>query len=67
MLLSIDEVPNLTTWQRQRVLEHGLKTIGDLLSLSDPGTELRKIHRVGNRRAQIILEHVEAYVDEFLS
>ncbi|MCK1607255.1 zinc ribbon domain-containing protein [Bradyrhizobium sp. 166] len=67
MGLPISKVTNLTEWQRERVHDHGLRTIGDLLSLSDPGTELRKIPLVGNVRAQKILSGVEDYVDEFLS
>jgi predicted Zn-ribbon and HTH transcriptional regulator len=69
MALPLTAVPGLTEWQRERIaaeLPH-LRTIGDLLAIQDPGTELRKIHRVGQRRATRIVEVTEGYVEEFLS
>ena len=69
MALPLAEIPGLTQWQKDRIGTElpQLKTIGELLAHQDPGTELRKIHRVGQRRASRILEVVEGYVDEFLS
>jgi hypothetical protein len=69
MALLLSDIPGLTQWQRERIKSElpQLKTIGDLLAHQDPGTELRKIHRVGQRRATRILEVVEGYVEEFLS
>ena len=63
----IGDVPNLTVWQRSKVKEHGIKFVRDLLSYQDPGSELRKIHRVGKSRAQQIVSGVDAFVEEFLS
>lgn len=68
MTLPIIDVPGLTEWQRSRIGElDSLKSIGDLLSKQDPGTELRKIRQVGHVRATKIQEAVQIFVDEFLS
>jgi hypothetical protein len=69
MKLALAEVPGLTAWQKSKIeLELPLlKTIGDLLSHSDPGTELRKIRQVGQKRATSVIVAVNQYVDEFLS
>lgn len=67
MGLSFDEVPRLTNWARQKLVDNNIKVIGDLLSLQDPGTELRKIYMVGKHRAERIVTAVESYVDEFVS
>lgn len=67
MDLSFDEVPHLTKWARQRLKDHDIRKIGDLMTLQDPGTELRKIYMVGAVRAERIVTAVESYVDEFLS
>jgi hypothetical protein len=64
-LLKLKEVPGLTKWQKKRIAEElpQTKTINDLIGLMDPGTELRKIRWVGQKRAEQILE----CIDEFLS
>lgn len=67
MELSFDQVPHLTRWARQRLKDHDIRKIGDLMTLQDPGTELRKIYMVGAVRAERIVTAVESYVDEFLS
>lgn len=67
MKLSFDEVPRLTDWAKHKLVEHNIRVIGDLLSLQDPGTELRKIYMVGKTRAERIVTAVESYVDEFVS
>jgi hypothetical protein len=67
MSLSVATVPQLTQWQCQRLVEQEIRTIGDLLTFQDPGTELRKIRQVGPIRASTIMAAVENYVDEFLS
>lgn len=67
MKLPITEVPNLSEFARTAIAAIGIKTIEELLAFEDPGTELRKIHRVGPYRAQKYLVVVEAYIDEFLS
>ena len=68
MSLPLTAVPGLTVWQRDKIgtLDR-IKTIGDLLAIQDPGSELRKLHRVGNVRAAKIVQMVTAFVDEFLS
>ncbi|MCK1437063.1 hypothetical protein [Bradyrhizobium sp. 15] len=67
MKLPITEVANLSTWARSQIDANGIKTIEELLAFEDPGTELRKIHRVGPRRATLYLLGVESYIDEFMS
>jgi hypothetical protein len=67
MKLPITEVTNLSTWARSQIDANGIKTIEELLAFEDPGTELRKIHRVGPRRATLYLLGVDTYIDEFMS
>jgi len=68
MGLPLADVPGLTDWQRERVSTlDRVKTIGDLLAIQDPGSELRKLHRIGNVRASRMIELVTSFVDEFLS
>ncbi|MEH5669484.1 zinc ribbon domain-containing protein [Enterobacter cloacae] len=68
MSMPFYSVPGLTSWQIIRIkkeLAH-LKTIGDFLSIQDPGTELRKIKNVGKIRAEKIINLVSGYIDDFL-
>jgi hypothetical protein len=67
MALSLAQVPGLTGWQLEQMTKLRISTIGDLLSIQDPGTELRQIRWVGDRRAKRILDRVTLFVDEFLS
>lgn len=67
MSLDLKEVTHLTNWQKEKVKELKIKKIGDFLALQDPGTELRKLHRIGSKRASDIIGGVDFYVDEFLS
>lgn len=68
MSLPLNSVPGLTTWQKEKVSKlERVQTIGDLLAIRDPGTELRKIHRVGTVRASKMIELVTSFVDDFLS
>jgi hypothetical protein len=67
MKLPISNVITLTAWARKKLFDHGIKNIGDLISLQDPGTELRKINMVGSIRAEKIFKAVDGFVDEFLS
>jgi hypothetical protein len=69
MAIRLDKVPVLTSWQRDQIIQQlpNLKTIGDLLALQDPGTEFRRIHRVGAVRATKMVQVVTTYVEEFLS
>ena len=67
MELSVDEVPGLSPFQRAKCKEAGIEVIKDFLSLSDPGTELRKTHLIGGVRATKIIRTIDAYFNEFLS
>jgi len=69
MAIPLCDVPGLTSWQRDKIKVQlsTIKNIGDLLAIQDPGTELRKIHRVGHVRASRIFEVVSRFVEEFLS
>ncbi|MNE97244.1 hypothetical protein D3C80_1955600 [compost metagenome] len=68
MSLPLHDIPGLTKWTISKLKQElpGFKTIGDLLSVQDPGTELRKIHRVGQARAEKIIKLVTSFADEFL-
>jgi hypothetical protein len=66
MALKIDEVTVLTTWARGRLKAHGIETIQDLMSIPDPGAELRNIYRVGPARSTKIITTLESYVNEAL-
>lgn len=67
MALPLSDVPGMTDWMRERTLEAGFGSIGDLLSAQDPGTELRKIRYVGPQRSTKTLSRIDGFVDEFLS
>ena len=68
MSVNLVDVPGLTNWQKERIRDlESLDTVGDLLANQDPGTELRKIHRVGEKKAKKIIKLVTVFVDEFLS
>lgn len=64
--IPVDDLP-LTDWQKSKVKEKGLNVIGDFLALQDPGTELRKIHRIGEVKSTLIYNQVVKTVDEFLA
>jgi hypothetical protein len=63
--ISVDSLP-ITNWQKQQVKSVGLLTIGDFLALQDPGTALKKIHRIGEVKSEKIYKEVIKTVDEFL-
>jgi hypothetical protein len=69
MSIPLSSIPTLTVWQRRKLGEEfsDVLTVGDFMSLRDPGTELRRIHLVGPVRATRIHQNIEVYVDEFLS
>ncbi len=68
MKVKIADVPGLTSWQREKITDfESIRTIGDLLAVQDPGTELRRIPLVGEKRASKIIRLVTGYVDDFLS
>ncbi len=66
MKISVDDLP-LTDWQKKNVKKIDLNTVGDFVALQDPGTELRKIHRVGVITSEKIYSQVEKIVDEYLA
>ena len=69
LLTTLSHVPGLTQWQRDRLATTaGIpKTVGEFLALQDPGTALRTIRHVGQRRAETIIDAVESFLDEYLS
>jgi hypothetical protein len=68
MKVKLSDVPGLTSWQREKITDlESIRTIGDLLATQDPGTELRRIPLVGEKRASKIVRLVTGYVDDFLS
>ena len=67
MQLGFEDVPGITEWMRNQLSKHHIQTIGGLLGLQDPGTELRKIYMVGEKRAEKAVIAIESYVNEFLS
>ncbi|EKN4905985.1 MULTISPECIES: zinc ribbon domain-containing protein [Serratia] len=68
MSFELSTIPQLTAWQSKKIKElENIKTVGDILSIQDPGTELRKLNRVGLKRADNIIQRVMFHVDEYLS
>jgi hypothetical protein len=70
MKISVNDLP-LPGWQKERLKKQtSLKTIEDIISLSDPGSELQKIKQVGPIRSEkivkIIKKYTERFVEEFL-
>uniref|UniRef100_A0A7C4XN63 Zinc ribbon domain-containing protein n=1 Tax=candidate division WWE3 bacterium TaxID=2053526 RepID=A0A7C4XN63_UNCKA len=66
--LPLHEVPGLTKWQTEKIKKEltKFKTIGDFLSTQDPGAELRRLHRIGQARAEKIINVITGFVDDFL-
>lgn len=68
MKVPLDDVPGIRNWQKTEIKRvTKLKTIGDLLTIQDPASELRKGNQIGKVRATEIFGAVESFVDEFLS
>ncbi|MGW9232845.1 hypothetical protein ACWGPT_18465 [Pseudorhizobium sp. NPDC055634] len=67
MSFEIADVPSLSTFQKGTLRNSSLKTVGDLRALRDPGSELRKLPRIGQSYSNKILDRIEAYVDEMMS
>lgn len=68
MKIPINELPILTKWRKDRILEGtDIKTIGDLLHHSAPASELRKSRGIGKIKSEDIYEKTINYVKEFLS
>lgn len=58
-------VLDITAWQRAKLNELGLSTVGDVLSASEDG--LKKAHYVGDKRARQMRNAAMASVLEYLS
>ena len=67
MALDISSIPSLSTFQKTTLRDSNLKTVGDLRALRDPGSELRKLPRIGPSYSHKILMKIEAFVDEMIS
>ncbi|WP_141249436.1 zinc ribbon domain-containing protein [Sphingobium sp. D43FB] len=67
MALPISEIPNLSQFTQEALRERKIETIGSLVTMQDPGSELRKARGVGPHRSSRVLERVNDFVDEFLS
>lgn len=69
MEIELSAIPTLNQWQKKKLRDDlpEVRTVGDFLALQDPGSELRKMSYVGPRRAVIINNGIEIFVDEFLS
>lgn len=67
MAMKIEGVPGLTPFLISKMQSAGIRTVGALRALRDPGSELRKIHAIAQARSGRILGKVEDYVDEMMS
>jgi energy-coupling factor transporter ATP-binding protein EcfA2 len=67
MGLAVSEIPGLSQFIRTSLRDLKLDTIGSIVTIQDPGSELRKARGVGPLRSHRLLETVYAFVDEFLS
>jgi len=67
MEITIDQLP-IPSWQKERIKQQsGLKTVGELLSISDPARELRKAKYIGRKRSENIYKKAKAAIEEFLT
>lgn len=67
LALPIKDLP-IRDWQKTTIArDTHVKTIGDLLSLQDPASELRRGSMIGKKRSAAILKAVYTVVEEFLS
>lgn len=67
--IKIGDVPGVTAWQKRKIAEElpSFKTISDFMAKQDPGSELKKIDYIGNKRSTDIVKALESFIDEFLS
>jgi hypothetical protein len=65
MSMLISELP-LTDWQKSKLNAIQIKTIGDFLSLANPGGELRKARGIGKVKSEKISNTIQAQVNEIL-
>lgn len=67
MGIPIDKLP-ITKLQKKNIKEQtSLKTLGDILSIPDPATELQKADYIGEKRSEQIYRAVIYLKEEFLS
>lgn len=66
MKIPVENLP-LTPWQIKKVKSKSLNTVGDFITLQDPGRELREIHQIGVVKSEKIYKEVIKTVDEFLA
>ena len=67
MKIPIEQLP-IPPLQKRRIKEETeLKTVGELLSISDPARELRRVKQIGPKRAEKIYNKAKALVEEFLT
>ena len=65
--LPLDALP-IPSWYKKEIQEAtDIKTVGDLLSLQDPASELRKAWKIGKKRSAEVLTAATTLVEEFLS
>lgn len=65
--LPLSSLP-IPSWYKEKIQEAtDIKTVGDLLSLQDPASELRKAEMIGKKRSAAVLAAATAMVEEFLS
>lgn len=58
----------IPSWYKKEIQEAtAIKTVGDLLSLQDPASELRKAWKIGKKRSAEVLTATTTLVEEFLS
>lgn len=68
MRTNLESVPGIPSWQKNEILERSdLRTIGDLLGVQDPASELSKGRLIGPVRSNDIYGKVQLFVDEYLS
>ncbi|MER3374801.1 MAG: zinc ribbon domain-containing protein [Allomuricauda sp.] len=66
MELDVSEIP-FTPFQLKAVKEANFTKIKDFYSVQNPGSELRKVKKVGVKRSGYIIELIDKVVDEFLT
>ena len=65
MNMPITELP-LTDWQKDKLSGIQINTIGDFLTLTNPGGELRKAKGIGKVRSEIISTMIQTEVKQIL-
>lgn len=65
----IGQVPGLTQWQREQILQHlpMLRTLRDFLAKQDPAADLLTVRGFGRRRTARIVDVLNGFVDDYLS